>query len=77
MQAAPCYKTGMTKIIEQWLLFSFEHGEFTPLSKSFKTKKLAEKERLKHPERKRGSVGVGFIRIPGLARRATALLDEA
>jgi len=63
MQAASCYKTGMTKIIEQWLLFSFEHGEFTPLSKPFKTKKLAEKERLKHSGRKRGSVGVGSIRI--------------
>jgi len=53
----------MTKTIEQWLLFTFEHGEFTPLSKPLKTKKLAEKERLKHPERKRGSVGVGVIRI--------------
>jgi len=53
----------MTKTIEQWLLFTFEHGEFTALSKPLKTKKRAEKERLKHPERKRGSVGVGVIRI--------------
>ena len=30
--ATPCYKTEMTKTIEQWLLFTFEHGEFTPLS---------------------------------------------
>jgi len=53
----------MTKIIEQWLLFRFEHGEFTPLSKPFKTKELAEKARLKYPERKRGTIGLGLIRI--------------
>jgi hypothetical protein len=53
----------MIKIIEQWLLFNFENGEFTPLSKPFKTRELAEKERLKYPERKRRSIGVGVIRI--------------
>jgi hypothetical protein len=53
----------MTKVIEQWLLFRFEHGEFTPLSKPFKTKELAEKERSKYPERQRKSVGLGVIRI--------------
>ena len=63
MQAASCYKTGMTKIIEQWLLFSFEHGEFTPLSKPFKTKERAEKERMKYTERQRKSIGLGVIRI--------------
>ena len=31
------------KIIEQWLLFRFEPGGFTPLSKPFKRKELAEK----------------------------------
>jgi hypothetical protein len=51
--ATPCYKIEMTKTIEQWLLFTFEHGEFTPLSKPFKTKKLAEKARLKYPDRVR------------------------
>jgi hypothetical protein len=51
------------KIIEQWLLFRFEHGEFTPLSKPFKTKGLAEKARLKYPERQRKSIGLGVIRI--------------
>jgi len=53
----------MTKVIEQWLLFRFEHGEFMPLSKPFKTKELAEKARLKYPERQRKSVGLGVIRI--------------
>jgi hypothetical protein len=53
----------MTKTIEQWLLFTFEHGEFTRLSKPFKTKKLAEKARLKYPESQRKSVGLGVIRI--------------
>jgi hypothetical protein len=53
------------KIIEQWLLFRFEPGEFTPLSKPFKRKELAEKEkaRLKYPERQRKSIGLGVIRI--------------
>jgi hypothetical protein len=53
----------MSKIIEKWLLFTYEHGEFTPLSKPFKTKALAEKERSKYPERQRKSVGLGVIRI--------------
>jgi hypothetical protein len=33
------------KIIEQWLLFKYVNGEFTPLSKPFKTKNQAEKAR--------------------------------
>ena len=53
----------MTKTIEQWLLFKFEHGEFTPLSKPFKTKERAEKERMKYTERQRKSIGLGVIRI--------------
>jgi hypothetical protein len=31
--ALSCYKTEMSKIIEQWLLFKYIHGQFTPLSK--------------------------------------------
>jgi hypothetical protein len=34
----------MPKIIEQWLLFKYIDGEFTPLSKPLRTK-LAEKAR--------------------------------
>jgi len=52
----------MPKIIEQWLLFKYIKGEFTPLSKPFKTKAAAEKAREKHPERERGTIGVGVIR---------------
>jgi hypothetical protein len=51
------------KIIEQWLLFRFERGEFTPLSKPFKTRELGEKACLKYPERQRKSIGLGVIRI--------------
>ena len=58
----PCYKFLM-KIIEQWLLFKYVDGQFTPLSKRFKTKAAAEKARLKLPERERRSVAVGVIRI--------------
>jgi len=53
----------MTKITEQWLLFKYVNGRFTPLSKPFKTKVAAEKARLKLPERERGAIGVGVIKI--------------
>ena len=52
----------MPKIIEQWLLFTYVGREFTPLSKPFKTKEQAEKERRKYPENQRRSIGVGVIR---------------
>ena len=51
------------RIIEQWLLFKYIDGEFTPLSKPFKTKAAAEKARLKLPERERRGVAVGVIRM--------------
>jgi hypothetical protein len=51
------------KIIEQWLLFKYVNGEFTPFSKPFKTKAAAEKARLKLPEQERRSVAVGVIRL--------------
>jgi hypothetical protein len=57
-----CYKILM-KIIEQWLLFKYVEGQFTPLSKPFKTKAAAEKARLKLPERERREVAVGVIRM--------------
>jgi hypothetical protein len=61
--ALSCYKTEMPKIIERWLLFKYVDGQFTPLSKPFKTKQQAEKARLKLPERERRSVAVGVIRV--------------
>jgi hypothetical protein len=61
--ALSCYKTEMPKIIERWLLFRYVHGEFTPLSKPFKTKADAEKARSKAPERERRQVAVGAVRI--------------
>jgi hypothetical protein len=50
------------KIIEQWLLFKYIDGQFTPLSRPFKTKAQAEKARLKLPERERREAAVGVIR---------------
>jgi hypothetical protein len=57
------YKSGMSKIVERWLLFEYEGRELTPLSKPFKTKKEAEKAREKYPERLRKRIGLGVIRI--------------
>jgi len=51
------------KIVEQWLLFRYIEGQFTPLSRPFKTKDQAEKARQKYPERERGTIGVGVIRL--------------
>jgi hypothetical protein len=53
----------MPKIIQKWLLFKYVDGQFTPLSKPFKTKAAAEKARLELPERERRGVAVGVIRI--------------
>jgi hypothetical protein len=52
----------MPKTTEQWLLFKYVGGVFTPLSKPFKTKEQAEKARRKCPENQRKSIGVGVIR---------------
>jgi len=58
-----CYKFPVPKTIERWLLFKYVDGQFTPLSKPFKTKEQAEWARLKYPERERGSFGVGVIKV--------------
>jgi hypothetical protein len=55
----------MPKNVEQWLLFMYIDGEITFLSKPFKTKQLAEKARLKYPERERKKIGVGVVRNNG------------
>jgi hypothetical protein len=47
----------MPKVIEQWLLFKYVEGQFTPLSKPFKRKAQAEKARSKLPEGTAGSCG--------------------
>jgi hypothetical protein len=53
----------MAKTIERWLLVKYVEGELTPLSKPLRTKQLAEKARLKYPERERKTIAVGVIRI--------------
>ena len=65
LEAKPlsCYKFRMPKTIEQWLLFKYVGLEFTPLSKLFKTREQAERAREKYPERLRGSIGLGLVRI--------------
>jgi len=55
----------MPRIVERWLLFKYINGEFTPLSKPFKTKEQAEKSRTKYPERERKTIGIGIIRTKG------------
>jgi hypothetical protein len=51
----------MPKAIERWLLFKYVGGEFTPLSKPFKTKQQAERAQRKYSERQRKSIGAGVI----------------
>jgi hypothetical protein len=58
-----CYKSEMPKINKQWLLFTYVHGVFTPLSKPFKSKQLAEKARRKYSEKERRAIGLGVVRM--------------
>jgi hypothetical protein len=53
----------MPKATEKWLLFQYIHGLYTPLSKPFKSKQLAEKARKKYPEKERRAIGLGLIRL--------------
>jgi hypothetical protein len=54
----------MARMVEQWFLFEYVEGQLTPLSKPIKSRKLAEKERDKYPERHRKKIGLGLIRVP-------------
>jgi hypothetical protein len=54
----------MPKTVEQWILFEYVKGQLTALSKPFKSKKLAEKERKKYSERERRKIGLGLIKVP-------------
>jgi hypothetical protein len=47
----------------RWFLFEYQGLELVILSKGFKTKKLAEKARLKYPERDRRKIGIGVVRV--------------
>jgi hypothetical protein len=59
----PCYKFPV-KTSVRWLLFEYQGLELVILSKAFKTKKLAEKVRLKYPESARRKIGIGVVRVP-------------
>jgi hypothetical protein len=69
----------MPKIIEQWLLFKYIDGQFTPLSKPMKSKTEAEKARAKYPERERKQIGVGEAAVVGITSLSIlrALLHES
>ena len=54
----------------RWLLFEYKGLELVILSKPFKTKKLAEKARLKYPDRVVRKIGVGVARAGSDAVRA-------
>jgi hypothetical protein len=57
------------KISVRWVLFEYNKREPTLLSKPFKTKKEAEKARLKYPERRRRKIAMGVIRVPAIRSR--------
>ena len=50
------------KISVRWQLFEYKGLELVILSKPFKIRDQAEKERLKYPERERKGIGVGVVR---------------
>jgi hypothetical protein len=52
------------KAFARWFLFEYKGRELAILSKGFKTKKLAEKARLKYPDRVRRKIGIGVVRVP-------------
>lgn len=53
----------MPEITKRWLLFKYIGGQFTPLSKPFKTNEKAEKARLRYFERERRAIELGVIRL--------------
>jgi hypothetical protein len=54
------------KSFVRWLLFEYKGLELSILSKPFKTKKLAEKARLKYPGPVAKRIGIGIVRAhPG------------
>ena len=53
----------MPKITEKWLLYKYINGEFTPLSRPFKTRNEAETARMKYPEQERKAIGVGVVKL--------------
>jgi hypothetical protein len=52
-------------MVEQWLLFKYINGEFTPMSKPLKKNEQAEKARLKYPTHERIRIWIGVTRIKG------------
>ncbi len=60
-----CYKNEMKSPVRnscQWLLFRYVGGEFTPLSKPFKTRQAAERARAKLAKKEQRSTAIGLLR---------------
>jgi hypothetical protein len=57
-----CGKLQNMKVSVRWLLFEYKGLELVILSKPFKTKKLAEKARLKYPDHIARKIGIGVVR---------------
>jgi hypothetical protein len=52
----------MKKRVGRWVVYERQNGEFIHLSKPFKTKAQAEKERAKFDKKyPRAAIGVGFV----------------
>ena len=53
----------MPKRMEKWFLYQYIDLQLTPLSKPFKKKEHAERERMKYPEHERRKIGLGVVRF--------------
>ena len=51
----------MPKQTRKWVLFQYADRVPVPISKPFKTRKLAEKARDRYPELERRKIGIGAI----------------
>jgi hypothetical protein len=66
MRPGPGEDTMNAKTIARWVVYERRETEFIHLSKPFRTKEQAEKERLRlkaRPEHKKSAIGVGFVRF--------------
>ncbi len=63
-RALLCYKISMSNTRGRWVVYERRDGEFVHVSKGFKTRTKAEKERERLQQSlkaKRNSLGVGFL----------------
>jgi hypothetical protein len=46
---------------QRWFLYEYKNGELVILSKPFRAKRLAEREREKYPAREQKRIGIGRL----------------